>query len=89
MSQQQHCSNDAATCPLLGPFVAARHAAHALCHALTTGISGQCSSSASALGCNALGFAVMGPLAMPASSTPGQQLPQWGKVWCLQLAVLP
>jgi hypothetical protein len=72
-----------------GPLVAARHTAHTLYRALATGISGWPSASPSALGCNALGFAVVAPSAMPASSRPGQWLLSRGKGWDLRLAVLP
>jgi hypothetical protein len=73
-----------------GPFVVARHAcACPPSGPLTAGIWGLRSASASALGCNASGFAVVAPSATPASSRPGQQLPQWGKAGRLRLAVLP
>ncbi len=73
-----------------GPLMAARHACICpLLGPLTVGISGLHPTSASALGCNASGFAVMAPLATPASSRPGQQLPQRGKAGRLQLTVLP
>ena len=61
-------------CPPLGPLAA--------------GIWGLHSASTSVLCCNALSFAVMAPSAMSASLRLGQWLPQWGKAWCLQLAVL-
>jgi hypothetical protein len=72
-----------------GPLMAARHTAHALCRALAMGISGWPSASPSSLGCNALGFAVVAPSAMPASLRPGQRLLSGGKGQHLRLAVLP
>jgi hypothetical protein len=66
--------DDAGTCPWSGPLV--------------PGIQGLHPTSASALGCNASGFAVVAPSAIPVSSRPGQWLPQWEKAWHLWLAVL-
>jgi len=81
---------DAAACPRQGLFVAARHACTCpWLGPLTVGIWGLCTTSAEPLPCNALGFAVMAPSATPASSRPGQQLPQQGNAGRLWLTVLP
>jgi hypothetical protein len=73
-----------------GPFVATRHAcACPRSGPLAAGIRGLHSASASALDCNASGFAVVAPSATPASSRPGQRLPQQGKARRLRLAVFP
>jgi hypothetical protein len=66
--------DDAGACPRSGP--------------LAPGIRGLHPTSASALGCDASGFAVVAPSAIPVSSRPGQWLPQWGKARHLWLAVL-
>ena len=82
--------HDAAHALGQGPFVATRHAcACPPSGPLAAGIWGLHSASASALGCNASGFAVVAPSATPASSRPGQRLPQRGKARRSQLAVLP
>jgi hypothetical protein len=63
--------------------------AHALRRALSWWVSRvYIPTSVSALGCNASRFAVVASSATPASSRPGQRLPQRGKARRFQLAVL-
>ena len=76
--------------PCRGPLAAARHVCpRPLSGPLTAGIQGLRATSASALGCNASGFAVVAPSATPVSLRPGQRLPQRGKMQHLRLAVRP